>query len=61
VDRSLAPGTLRQLARLQGRQTNPITEEEPGRIAHELRSGSQVSPAHRDGLYYGSVDATPLS
>jgi glycogen debranching enzyme len=60
LDQSLALGTLRRLARLQGRQTNPLTEEEPGRIAHELRSGTPVSPAHQEGVYYGSVDATPL-
>jgi glycogen debranching enzyme len=60
LDQSLALGTLRRLARLQGRMTNAITEEEPGRIAHELRSGGNSGGPHRDGVYYGSVDATPL-
>ncbi len=60
LDQSLALGTLRRLARLQGRQTNPLTEEEPGKILHELRFGTQAGPAHQDGVYYGSVDATPL-
>ena len=60
LDQSLALGTLRRLARLQGHRTNPITEEEPGRIAHELRSGAHTGVPHSDGAYYGSVDATPL-
>ena len=60
LDPSLAVGTLRRLSRLQGRKTNPITEEEPGRIAHELRFGAHSALPHQDGVYYGSVDATPL-
>jgi glycogen debranching enzyme len=60
LDQSLALGTLRRLARLQGRETNPMNEEEPGRIAHELRSGPQAGPVHQAGAYYGTVDATPL-
>ncbi|MFC4061246.1 glycogen debranching N-terminal domain-containing protein [Planomonospora corallina] len=54
LDQSLALGTLRRLARLQGRRADPLTEEEPGKIMHELRSGVG---GH---AYYGSVDATPL-
>ena len=54
----LAAGTLRALARHRGRGHDPVTEEEPGRIPHELR------PAHAPGrlppVYYGSVDATAL-
>jgi len=46
------------LAGLQGREYNALREEEPGRIAHEIRD------VETDGLwgypYYGSVDATPL-
>ncbi|MFC3576972.1 glycogen debranching N-terminal domain-containing protein [Streptomyces yaanensis] len=59
----LAGGTLRSLARRQGRQDDAFTEEAPGRILHELRPaetrhghGGMVLPAR----YYGSVDATPL-
>ncbi|MET9068115.1 amylo-alpha-1,6-glucosidase [Streptosporangium sandarakinum] len=56
MDQSMALGTLRRLARLQGKTCDPLTEEEPGKILHELRFG-----AHAGGLaYYGSVDATPL-
>ncbi|MEV2268636.1 amylo-alpha-1,6-glucosidase [Nonomuraea africana] len=61
LDQSLALGTLRRLARLQGTKSDPLTEEEPGKIMHELRFGveSGVSP-HGGHAYYGSVDATPL-
>jgi glycogen debranching enzyme len=57
----LAIGTLRALARHQGQRTDPLSEEEPGRILHELRSGveSSLAPGGVD-CYYGSVDATPL-
>jgi glycogen debranching enzyme len=61
VDRSLALGTLRTLARHQGRTTDPSTEEEPGRILHEVRLGVESGLVLGGGsIYYGSVDATPL-
>lgn len=64
----LALGTLRALARLQGRAVDPHTAEEPGKIPHEVRR-EQVK--HNQGgagggsftlpqVYYGTVDATPL-
>lgn len=57
----LAVGTLRALARHQGRRVDPLTEEEPGRILHELRFGVDASLALGGGdRYYGSADATPL-
>jgi len=50
--------TVLYLAGIQGREFNELREEEPGRIAHEVR------PVETDGLwgypYYGAVDATPL-
>lgn len=57
----LVMSTLRVLARRQGTRTDPATEEQPGKILHEVRGGeldlgAQVLPP----LYYGSVDATPL-
>ena len=60
-DDSLAAGTLQILAERQGRAVDPATEEEPGRILHEVRFG----PAARLALggrsaYYGTADATPL-
>jgi glycogen debranching enzyme len=61
VDPGLALGTARILARLQGRGDVPETEEQPGRIIHEVRFSRGASLALADGdLYYGSVDATPL-
>ncbi|NLI19315.1 MAG: amylo-alpha-1,6-glucosidase [Actinomycetales bacterium] len=61
LDRSLALGTLRTLADLQGREFVPDTDEEPGRILHEVRLGASAALALGGGsVYYGSVDATPL-
>ncbi|HEY6749584.1 MAG TPA: glycogen debranching N-terminal domain-containing protein [Mycobacteriales bacterium] len=51
----LAVGTLRTLARRQGTRSDPDTEEEPGKILHEVRTG-RAGPE----VYYGTVDATPL-
>ncbi len=58
----LARGTLRVLAARQGRTDDPVSEEEPGKILHEVRrdvldngQGLRLPP-----LYYGSIDATPL-
>ncbi|WP_022882098.1 amylo-alpha-1,6-glucosidase [Gryllotalpicola ginsengisoli] len=57
----LAMGTLRTLARMQGRKVDPLTEEEPGRILHEVRLGADLSLAlGGDSVYYGSIDSTPL-
>jgi glycogen debranching enzyme len=61
VDPDLALGTLETLARFQGVAANPITEEEPGRILHEMRFGETASLSLGGGrVYYGTVDATPL-
>jgi glycogen debranching enzyme len=57
----LALGTLRTLARLQGAREDAMTEEQPGKILHEVRLGGDLSLAlGGDSVYYGSVDATPL-
>lgn len=63
VDAGLAASTLRVLARLQGTRDDHETEEEPGKIAHELRSIALVMPGEGivlPPLYYGTVDATAL-
>jgi glycogen debranching enzyme len=61
VDPRLASSTLRVLARQQGSRTDRRTEEEPGRILHEMRFGDDAAIALGGGrAYYGSVDATPL-
>lgn len=61
VDPSLALGTLQTLADRQGRVMDPMSEEEPGKILHEVRLGvsSGLSLGGKPE-YYGSVDATPL-
>lgn len=57
----LAFGTLNALARLQGRVSDLRTEEQPGKILHEVRLGADRSLAlGGDSVYYGSVDSTPL-
>jgi glycogen debranching enzyme len=59
-DLDLARGTLRVLARRQGTDVDPITEEEPGKILHEVRRGALVDRGDLPPVYYGTVDATPL-
>ncbi len=61
VDPSLALGTLQTLADRQGAVVDPVSEEEPGKILHEVRLdvSSGLSLGGKS-TYYGSVDATPL-
>ena len=60
-DDSLAAGTLQTLAGRQGHTVDPVTEEEPGRILHEVRFGSAASlTLGGRRAYYGTADATPL-
>ena len=61
VDPSLALGTLQTLADRQGRVVDVLSEEEPGKILHEVRLdvSSGLSLGGKS-VYYGSVDATPL-
>ena len=61
IDQQLALGTLQTLARYQGEHEDPLTEEQPGRILHEMRFGVEASLALGGGnVYYGTADATPL-
>jgi glycogen debranching enzyme len=60
MDVGLSIGTLQQLAETQGRHHDPVTEEQPGRIMHEIRRGPASTDALGGNVYYGSVDATPL-
>ena len=61
LDQSLARGTLQTLARLQGEKDDPASEEEPGRILHEVRFGAEPSLALGGRtVYYGTADATAL-
>ncbi len=61
VDPSIASGTLLTLARTQGSRIDDLTEEQPGKILHEMRRGLTSTPKTRSGsTYYGSIDSTPL-
>jgi len=61
VDPSLASSTLLTLARMQGERIDDLTEEQPGKILHEVRRGLTTAADTREGsVYYGSIDATPL-
>ncbi|MHB1786196.1 MAG: amylo-alpha-1,6-glucosidase [Acidimicrobiales bacterium] len=61
VDPRLATGTLLTLARLQGEKSNDLTEEQPGKILHEMRRGlTTTADARASSIYYGSIDSTPL-
>jgi len=53
VDPDLAIGVLETLARLQGEDDDPRTEEEPGRIPRRVPFGGGAP-------VYGAVDTTPL-
>ena len=60
-DDSLAAGTLQTLADRQGHAVNLATEEEPGRILHEVRFGPAAAlTLGGRNTYYGTADATPL-
>lgn len=60
VDPNLAAGTLQTLAGIQGTKVDPDSEEEPGRIPHEVRFGINAGLALGGTAYYGTADATPL-
>jgi glycogen debranching enzyme len=62
----VARATLRALARLQGTRDDPVWDEEPGKIVHEVRDTPPAGATRFLGLewptgelrYYGSADAT---
>lgn len=59
LDHELARGVLQELRDTQGSVNNRTTEEQPGRILHEVRfdNGQALGGG---STYYGTVDATPL-
>ncbi len=60
-DPSIARGVLKRLAAYQARDFDSISDAEPGKILHEMRSGEMAILREVPfGLYYGSVDSTPL-
>ena len=61
MNSELAVETLRALAAHQGTRFDNVTEEEPGKIFHELRFGEMAQAGEiPHSPYYGSIDATPL-
>ncbi len=61
VNPRIAYDTLRYLARQQGEREDAFTEEQPGRIMHEIRRGEMARSGEIPHIpYYGTVDATPL-
>ena len=57
----VAMSTLRVLARRQGVRHDPTTDEQPGRILHEMRTAPvDTIAAQLPPLYYGTIDATQL-
>jgi glycogen debranching enzyme len=60
VDSTLAAGTLETLAAIQGSKVDNASEEQPGRIPHEVRLGVTAGLSLGGTAYYGTADATPL-
>ena len=60
-DPSIAKGVLKRLAAFQATQNDPLRDAQPGKILHEMRAGEMAVLGEIPfGLYYGSVDSTPL-
>ena len=61
LDPTVARGVLGRLARYQSTKQDEQADAQPGKILHEMRAG-EMAALHEVpfGLYYGSVDSTPL-
>jgi len=60
-DPEIARGVLKRLAAYQATTNDPRDDAEPGKILHEMRAGEMANLREIPfGLYYGSVDSTPL-
>ena len=61
VDPAIAKGVLTYLAHRQATVVDAKQDAEPGKILHETRTGEMAATGEIPfGVYYGSVDATPL-
>ena len=60
VNPSLARGVLRYLAAHQGRRVDAKSEEQPGKILHEVRDGEVVERGLWPSILYGTNDAAAL-
>ncbi len=60
-DSRIARGVLQRLAAFQAKDFDPLADAEPGKVLHEMRGGEMAMLREVPfGLYYGSVDSTPL-
>src|SRR4029077_21224908 len=60
-DPNIALGVLRRLAAYQSVKTDSSSDAQSGKILHEMRGGEMAALREVPfGLYYGSVDSTPL-
>lgn len=60
-DPGVARGVLQRLAAFQATKSDPFHDAQPGKTLHEMRAGEMAALGEVPfGLYYGSVDSTPL-
>src|SRR6185295_10035025 len=57
----VARGVLEYAFQTLGSRNEPFTEEQPGKVFHEMRRGEMANTREVPFIpYYGSVDSTPL-